>query len=256
MPKLTPDFIHTNTVPTPLAQNTKVLRKGSCVDAQINRFKSLIAASFYFQGLAGAVAFLLFDYGIRISEALNIHSSNVSESGLIYIKGLKGSQDRYIQALSHLKQWDAFRCGSQSVSFYYSRFYFYNHFKQIGVGAAFGSSKYKSVCHAARHLFALKLQDLAANKEAISNAIGHKSTSSTTTYLKSIATSDLSAPGGSDTPEAKRLNRTSCKFGILDNNISGSLDFITFQKDGHIIESKEKDEKICYDADGNIVPCP
>lgn len=183
MAKQNIDFLRTNSAPTVPAQITKVLQQPSNTETAVNVCLNLINKSFYFQGLAGAVATILFQYGLRISEILNVRWCDVSATGLIYIKGLKGSDSMYIQAHSHLYEWQSFRNSGRKVKDYYSRFYFYRHFKHIGISFQFGGNKRQSVTHAPRHFRILAMQDLNPDTDAIKSTIGHKHSKSTTHYF-------------------------------------------------------------------------
>ena len=131
-----------------------------------------------------AVIELQLHYGLRISECLNITTSDVSRTGHIRIRGTKGSNDRIVIPYRFSSFWRDEASAILPLSNIYSRFWFYRQYKSLGLYAIFGNSKVKSVTHLFRHLNILSLKDNFNETNLTRQFIGHKSINSTLHYEK------------------------------------------------------------------------
>lgn len=129
-----------------------------------------------------AVIELQLYYGLRISECLNITTSDVSSTGHIRIRGAKGSNDRIVIPYKFSSFWQNEAKSLLPLVNIYSRFWFYRQYKNLGLYAIFGNSKVKSVTHLFRHLNILSLKDSFSETNLTRQFIGHKSINSTLHY--------------------------------------------------------------------------
>jgi len=146
-------------------------RIDTCIESLLARSKQL-----------HAVAYLLHVSGCRVSEILGIRSFDVSNSGMIKIRGAKGSSDRLINA--GLVKSFLLGCKSNSVHPFanLNRFYVYREFKKVGLQYQFIGSSKNSVTHIFRHASNLNAKSLDTDILVRSQHLGHKSTKSTQHY--------------------------------------------------------------------------
>ena len=129
-----------------------------------------------------AVIELQLHYGLRISECLNITTSDVSRTGHIRIRGTKGSNDRIVIPYRFSSFWQNEASAILPLCNIYSRFWFYRQYKNLGLYAIFGNSRVKSVTHLFRHLNILSLKESFNETGLTKHFIGHKSINSTLHY--------------------------------------------------------------------------
>lgn len=129
-----------------------------------------------------AVIELQLNYGLRISEVLNITSSDISKMGHIRIRGAKGSSDRIVIPYMFASFWVNEAGPLLPLFSTYSRFWFYRQYKNLGLYAVFGNSRVSSVTHLFRHLNILSLKENFNETELTQKFIGHKSINSTKHY--------------------------------------------------------------------------
>lgn len=133
-----------------------------------------------------AVIELMFLYGLRISEVLQINQSDISKGGNIRIKALKGSSFRIVQSLMFKEFWISESRPLLPLSSVYSRYYFYRLFRKYGLYSTFGVNQKASVTHYFRHLRGLEVQSAFEDWELTASSLGHKSTKSTVYYGQKI----------------------------------------------------------------------
>lgn len=121
-------------------------------------------------------------YGLRISECLNINTSDISPTGHIRIRGAKGSNDRIVIPYRFSSFWRNEAVAILPLGNVYSRFWFYRQYRNLGLCAIFGNSKVKSVTHLFRHLNILSLKESFNETGLTKQFIGHKSINSTLHY--------------------------------------------------------------------------
>lgn len=138
------------------------------------------------QHVEKAVIELMFLYGLRISEVLQINHSDISKGGNIRIKALKGSSFRIVQSLMFKDFWISESQPLLPLSSVYSRYYFYRLFRKYGLYSTFGVNQKASVTHYFRHLRGLEVQSAFEDWELTASSLGHKSIKSTVFYGQKI----------------------------------------------------------------------
>lgn len=133
-----------------------------------------------------AIIELQFLYGLRISEALNIHYSDVLFNGSIKIKGIKGSENRIVYPVQFRDFWIHLHNSSATIPASYNRFYFYRIYKKFGISGIMGSNTNTSVTHYLRYMFVKQLVDSGQDFQQIKHILGHKSIKSTIHYLNNL----------------------------------------------------------------------
>jgi len=171
-----------NAVTNPLAQSTTLLHPNTPAILQmIDRANELLLSKTLPRVLLAVIELQLF-YGLRISECLNITTSDVSSTGHIRIRGAKGSHDRIVIPYRFSSFWKNEAVAILPLGNIYSRFWFYRQYKNLGLYAIFGNSKVKSVTHLFRHLNILSLKENFNETDLTRKFIGHKSINSTLHY--------------------------------------------------------------------------
>ena len=173
-----------NAVTNPPAQSTTLLHPDSLgILPIIERANELLLSNSLPKVLLAVIELQLF-YGLRISECLNITTSDVSNTGHIRIRGSKGSHDRIVIPYRFSSFWKNEAVAILPLGNVYSRFWFYRQYKNLGLYAIFGNSKVKSVTHLFRHLNILSLKENFNETDLTRKFIGHKSINSTLHYEK------------------------------------------------------------------------
>lgn len=131
-----------------------------------------------------AVAGLMLRYGLRISEAISIKGTDVDSDLQVYVKGRKGSDDRYCQIVDCVKFWLMFKGRQEAIGDVFSRYFFYREFKKRGWEIRHGDGGPGSVTHAMRHMHIRKLSAKLNNTEEVRKLIGHKNIKSTEHYVR------------------------------------------------------------------------
>ena len=168
---------------TPIAQSPALCQLRNDSDSELFIFLSSFNNNIYISVLQLAVIELLFLYGLRISEILNILPNHISPSGALTIKGSKGSKTRVVYSVYFQSFWTNLATGCLPISQTYDRFYFYRLFKKLGIYGNFGKTSKNSVTHYFRHRIIKQMQSDGNSNEEISNFIGHKSPKSLNYYV-------------------------------------------------------------------------
>jgi integrase len=135
-------------------------------------------------GLDKFVILLLLCYGVRISEVLCIRRQDLKGNSRVLLRGIKRSNDRVLEnVLFYGPAIDFLNC-FDSIGTVYSRFYYYRLCVKKGIKFDNGFGKKTSVTHAGRHLYAESLSQEKVELSTISRSIGHKSETSTLSYVK------------------------------------------------------------------------
>lgn len=175
-------FDRINAVSTPSAQNTtlcaQTIPQFNAIDSKIITCMSLTSLS----DLDKIVIDLLYTNGLRISEVLQIHSNNIDARGNVFIKGLKGSNDRLAQVTYMRTQLLSLRSAGCHLFEYSSRFYYYRLFKKLGLYITYGKNENNAVTHSLRHAYIYSVQSLANNINSTASIVGHKNSKSTVHY--------------------------------------------------------------------------
>ena len=137
----------------------------------------------------GAIVGLLYAYGLRVSEVLNVRGSDVGKNLFVFVKGGKGSANRIVVPIYNLPFWEGFRGCNYSLNDVFSRFFVYREMKKFGIYAYFGNNKHCSVTHSMRHLKVLTMELSGIEQNEVRRFIGHKSIKSIAYYEKAIRSS-------------------------------------------------------------------
>ena len=172
----------TNAAMGSTAQTTTLLQPDNLdILPIIERATELLLSDTLPRVLLAVIELQLF-YGLRISECLNVTTSDISNTGHIRIRGAKGSNDRIVIPYRFASFWQSEAKPILPIGNVYSRFWFYRQYKALGLYATFGNSKVKSVTHLFRHLSILSLKDNFNETNLTRQFIGHKSINSTLHY--------------------------------------------------------------------------
>lgn len=175
-------FDRINTVANLTAQTfTKYVDGTEILDEITSKVEEIIANNtvpiqlrrfIYLQSISGA----------RVSELLNISSSDIISPTILRIKGLKRSSDR----LLHIDRYcDYFGfCKLNQIQPFASldRFYIYREYKKLGFVVSFLDSNKKAVTHSFRYRYIKKLKDNNVEISLIQKEIGHKTQKTTENY--------------------------------------------------------------------------
>lgn len=127
---------------------------------------------------------LMWAGGLRVSEALQIKSKNITSSGHILIKGLKNSSNRIIY--SNESKAYLLYCKKTGVAPFadYNRFFVYREFIKYGIILQNGRNNKQLVTHSIRHSVALSQQYSGIDINETSIMLGHKNKKNTEYYRK------------------------------------------------------------------------
>lgn len=122
--------------------------------------------------------------GARITEVLNAKHQDINNRGQLFIKGLKGGQNRLID--SHYSYQWLLRCKNLQINPFQTcnRFSAYRLLKNIGIGKVKKGNSVTSVTHIFRDEYVKGLREIEMTDKERSNNIGHKNTKSTEFYGK------------------------------------------------------------------------
>lgn len=130
------------------------------------------------------VIVLLAFHGVRISEALALHSNDVTKFGEVLIRGIKGSSNRIVRPIVEIDSFIFLGKNCVTIADYRSRFYYYRLFRKWGMYSKFGDNENVSVTHYFRHKYVLRQLDNGVSLEDIQKDIGHVNKSNTEIYAK------------------------------------------------------------------------
>jgi integrase len=171
-----------SSVPTPLALSTKQCSLETEVIALATQIKASLGQLKQENENCWLIAMIMLESGCRVSEVLNIRSTDITPTGRIVIKGLKRSHDRVINPSSVAQQTLKKRNSPGTIFMGISRFHVYRSFKSVGLQHSFNDRERNSVTHLFRHYVALDLQQTDHGKKAITTGLGHKSNNSADHY--------------------------------------------------------------------------
>lgn len=173
------------TVRTPVALKVDCMLHHKSVDVEIgliwSKLENMKRECMYLY----AIAYLQFTSGCRVSEILAITASCISDNHTIYIKGLKGSYSRFINAgvvgefMLKLRKRDGY------VFSHYNRFSVYRAYKRYNILYVLVNKQRNAVTHAMRHLFIKQAVLLSSSLHDVKQLVGHKELKSTEHYANS-----------------------------------------------------------------------
>ena len=175
-------------VPTPSAQSTTSCAPGN---AQISAIESKVIYLIGSKSLSvqdRLLIDLLYFNGLRISEALNICYSDIRKDGSIFVKGLKGSENRLIRSVYFNSYLTSLFNLFEGRLFTTSRFYYYRLFKKLGLYLHFEGNSVNSVTHVFRHIYASSIMSDTGDLDLVKRQVGHKSIKTTAIYAHSKVT--------------------------------------------------------------------
>lgn len=130
----------------------------------------------------GIIYVLQSRYALRVSEVLGISPKNITSSGTIIVKGLKGSNDKYIDVIE-LR--DFFKeCKFNNVSPFknISRYFVYRTYKKFNINCSESYGTKTAVTHGFRYKKVREIKEIEKDLTVSSIVLGHKSLSSTKHY--------------------------------------------------------------------------
>lgn len=120
--------------------------------------------------------------GCRISEILNIRSSDYLSNGLIKIIGLKRSSDRLIRIEKYTEYFSFCKANNKAPFSNISRYYVYREYRKLGLVVSFVDSNKKAVTHSFRYRYVQNLDRNNVDLNLIKQEIGHKNVKTTERY--------------------------------------------------------------------------
>jgi integrase len=168
-----------------------------------------------------ALVDIIFQGGLRISDAMRINFSCIDENLNIVIHQGKGSKPLRITPVNYRDYWRKVYAKKLTPYQHFNYMFFYRLFKKFGLVIFVSNGKNSKVTHSGRFLVASEVYEKNENIELVSDVLGHKSVKSTEHYL----------------PHKKLKNES--KGGIFDNPI-GTLDELIVKKNGVIYAKKTK----------------
>jgi len=126
---------------------------------------------------------LLHTNGCRISELIGLNYASIRSDNTIFIKGLKGSNDRIIHSTNYSQLLADIRINRAEMFENKNRFYYNRLFKKIGLYTQFSNDEKLAVTHSLRHNYINKLQAEFRDLQFTAHQVGQKSTNSTKHYI-------------------------------------------------------------------------
>lgn len=168
---------------TPGEQSNKLLILGTQTNARFFSFLSNLYQRPDIATTDKAVIELLFLYGLRISEVLNIKATDVTPWGAIVIHTSKTKMTRVVVSPNFGQYWYHILRQSLPLSQIYSRFYYYRLFRKLGYYAQYGNNENFSVTHYFRHEIVRNMEKEGIPREVISHFLAHRAKTSIESYV-------------------------------------------------------------------------
>lgn len=176
------DFIGTRDVPPMSAQSTRV-----CNDSMRYRLPeygsdmSFVYLSDY--SVTVSIIYILQSrYALRVSEVLGISPKNITSSGTIIVKGLKGSNDKYVDVIELRDFFKECKVNNVSPFKNVSRYFVYRTYKKFNINSSETYGTKTAVTHGFRYKKVREIQEIENDLTVSSLVLGHKSLSSTKHY--------------------------------------------------------------------------
>lgn len=130
----------------------------------------------------GIIYILQSRYALRVSEVLGITPKNITSSGTIIVKGLKGSNDKYVDVIE-LRNFFK-ECKNNNVSPFknISRYFVYRTYKKFNINCSESYGTKTAVTHGFRYKKVREIQEIEKDLTVSSLVLGHKTLSSTKHY--------------------------------------------------------------------------
>lgn len=176
------DFIGTQDVSTTSAQTIRLCNDGTGSGlAEYGYDMSYVYLSDY-SFTVGIIYVLQSRYALRISEVLGISPKNITSSGTIIVKGLKGSNDKYIDIIELRSFFKECKVNNVSPFKGISRYFVYRTYKKFNINCSESYGTKTAVTHGFRYKKVREIQEIEKDLTVSSIVLGHKSLSSTKHY--------------------------------------------------------------------------
>lgn len=126
---------------------------------------------------------LLYDTGIRVSEALAVRSKDVDWTGKVLIRSTKTNQSFIIQTGINNDMWTDTTCLCTLDTHSLNRYRIYRTMQRYGLYNTYGKNRKKSVTHSGRHEVALNTLEMSQSEQTVKDVLHHRSLKSTQHYL-------------------------------------------------------------------------
>lgn len=141
-------------------------------------------------------------YGLRISDLLKIHPSNITKNLTCVIEQSKNSMPLSISLAINPEFWSKYRTGAQRLAGELNRWFFYRLYERYGLVIYNGEGSNNSVTHAGRKALAREIYEQTGDAKNVTTALGHKSERTAWYYLRN------------------KRPRTHVEGGVLSNELS------------------------------------
>ena len=176
------DFIGIRNVPTMPAQSTSVCGDGMRYRLPEYGYDMLYVYLSDYSFTVGIIYVLQSRYALRISEVLGISPKNITSSGTIIVKGLKGSNDKYIDVIELRNFFKECKVNNVSPFKDISRYFVYRTYKKFNINCSESYGTKTAVTHGFRYKKVREIQEIEKDLTVSSLVLGHKSLSSTKHY--------------------------------------------------------------------------
>lgn len=162
-------------IETKFADNSEIIEEMNAKVEEIlsqNSIPEILKRFIYLQSISGA----------RVSEILNIQYSDIINSTIIRLKGLKHSNDRLIH-IDKYSEYFGF-CKRNMIHPFgtLNRYFIYREYKKMGFVVSFLDSNKKAVTHSFRYKYIKNLKENNVDISLIQKEIGHKTQKTTENY--------------------------------------------------------------------------
>ena len=170
-----------SSVPTPNAQTNTLCKSRNGRSEIAKQLAEKVESLKYENPKLYYFASLQQNFGLRVSEVLNISSGDIQPDGRIIIRGLKGSENRMVFSESGRKFF--LNCRKYSIKPFadFDRYYINREYLKKSIFIKFANSDKKAVTHCFRHLYLTNLNS-DVDTDTKRKAIGQKSINSTKHY--------------------------------------------------------------------------
>lgn len=176
------DFLGIRDVSTMPAQSITVCSNNIIAElAEYGYDMSFVYLSDY-SFTVGIIYVLQSRYALRVSEVLGIGPKNITSSGTIVVKGLKGSNDKYIDIIELRNFFKECKVNNVSPFKGISRYFVYRTYKKFNINCSESYGTKTAVTHGFRYKKVREIQEIEKDLTVSSIVLGHKSLSSTKHY--------------------------------------------------------------------------
>lgn len=130
----------------------------------------------------GIIYILQSRYALRVSEVLGISPKNITSSGTIIVKGLKGSNNKYVDVIELRSFFKECKINNISPFKNISRYFVYRTYKKFNINCSESYGTKMAVTHGFRYKKVREIQEIEKDLTVSSLVLGHKSLSSTKHY--------------------------------------------------------------------------